>query len=440
MFYMGSVFFYLKARIIAQSSKLKAQSYPLSAFSLQPSAFYVLSIICGLLAFMSKQNAASLPLMILFVEYLLFDRTWQVWKRKLTWLIPAFLFFGVFILYVSGFFRCEFQFAVLLEDVSGLTRDPESVSRWRYLCTQFNAIVIYIRLLFLPIGQNLDYMYPFKSGFFDGFTPLAFLFLVGIVAAGLWNIKRRPVISFGIFWFFVTLSVESSIFPIRDALFEHRLYLPMFGFALLAAYFIGQLLSGRRSWILVISSVVIISLGTATYLRNRTWQDAVTLWTDVVSKSPHNWTAHHNLGLAREYQRRFQEAIRHYSEALRIKPDYPKAHNNLGGLLARQRRFKEAIQHYYEALRINPRFAEAHSNLGVALWSNGRLEEAVEHYTRALQIKPGLAETHNNLGVALSWQGKMEEAVAHFSEALRIKPDYSAARRNLQSALRLMKK
>jgi len=36
--------------------------------------------------------------------------------------------------------------------------------------------------------------------------------------------------AFGIFWFFMTLSVESSIIPIADVIFEHRLYLPSVGF------------------------------------------------------------------------------------------------------------------------------------------------------------------------------------------------------------------
>jgi hypothetical protein len=122
-------------------------------------------------------------------------------------------------------------------------RETELVSRWSYLCTQFNVLVIYIRLLFLPIGQNLDYLYPFKSGFFDGYTPLAFMFLAGLAALGIWNRKKWPIITFGIFWFFITLSVESGIIPIRDAVFEHRLYLPMFGFALIVSYLLFHLLS-----------------------------------------------------------------------------------------------------------------------------------------------------------------------------------------------------
>jgi len=180
------------------------------------------------------------------VEYLFVDRTWQGWKRKIPWFAVGFTLWFLFVFYVSGFFGGRSAGTGLLEEISNLTQETKMVSRWNYLCTQFNVLVIYIRLLFLPIGQNLDYMYPFKSGFFDGYTPLAFLFLMGVVGIGIWNIKKRPIITFAIFWFFITLSVESSIIPIKDPLFEHRLYPSMFGFALFVSYLPFHLLVGKQ--------------------------------------------------------------------------------------------------------------------------------------------------------------------------------------------------
>jgi protein O-mannosyl-transferase len=431
MFYLASVFFYLKARIMVQSSKLKAQRS--GRYSL--SAFFGLSIVCGMLAFLSKQNTASLPGVILLSEYLLIDRTWEGWKRKIPWFALAFALWIFFVFYVAGFFSGGIGGQGLLEDVSRLTQETENVSRWSYLCTQFNVLVIYIRLLFLPIGQNLDYLYPFKTGFFDGNTPLAFAFLIGLIAIGIWNVRKRPIICFGIFWFFITLSVESSIIPIRDALFEHRLYLPMFGFAIVVSYLVFHLLSKRVSWLVAISVIIILCLGAATYLRNITWQDNTNLWSDVVSKNFYNYRAHNNLGIALGEQGRTEEAVEHYLQALRIKPDHVEAHNNLGVALDKQGRTNEAIEHYLQALRIKPDHVETHNNLGVALVKQGRTNEAIEHYLQALRIKPDHVETHNNLGVALDKQGRTNEAIEHYLQALRIKPDYVEAHSNLGVAL-----
>ena len=115
------------------------------------------------------------------------------------------------------------------------------VSRWDYLNTQFRVIVTYIRLLFFPVNQNLDYDYPIYRTFFTPPVFLSFLFLLGIFCWGIYLLYRSyksdqanrfwyRLIAFGIFWFFVTLSVESSIIPIQDVIYEHRLYLPSVGF------------------------------------------------------------------------------------------------------------------------------------------------------------------------------------------------------------------
>ena len=442
MFYMTSVFFYLKARFVAQRTKLKAESKNdegrrpvLLPLSFELSALYSLSILCGMLAFLSKQNTASLPGIILLVEYLFVDRTWQVWRRKIPWFAVAFTFWFFFVLYVSGFFGGSHEGGGVLEDVSKLMQETDTVGRWSYLCTQFNVLVIYIRLLFLPIGQNFDYMYPFKSSFFDGYTPLAFLFLMGVIGIGIWSIKKRPVIAFAIFWFFITLSVESSIIPIRDALFEHRLYLAMFSFAIVVACLVFYFLSNKRSWAIAVSGMLVLSLGTATYLRNNIWHDRIIFWSDVVSKNPMNHRAQNNLGEAFEEKGRIEDAIHQYFKALKIKPDYAYAHNRIGLVRTHQGNIKDAIYHYSEALRIDPEFADIHNNLGIAFRQQGRLGDAIRHYFKALKIKPDYAEVHNNLGIALAQQGKLKEAAGYYTQALQINPDMADAHHNLGSTL-----
>ncbi len=460
MFYMASVLFYLKARILQQGAGSKeqrekskergAERREQSAARngergekkeddkiniLKFSSVYVLSMVCGILAFLSKQNTASLPLAILIVEYLLIDRTWQGWKTKLPWFVVLFALWTLFILYVSGFFSGGFEGRELLEDVSGLIKETEAVGRWQYLCTQFNVVVIYIRLLFLPVLQNLDYMYPFKSGFFDSYTPFAFLFLIGIVAFGLWHIKKRPMISLAIFWFFITLSVESSVIPIRDALFEHRLYLPMMGFGLFVSCQLSHYLSDKRFIAFVLSLAIVVALGAATYWRNTTWQNEKALWSDVVTKSPENYRAHNNLGNALEDHGKLSEATGHYYKALRINSDYVDAYYNLGNTFAGQGRMSEAIKYYTKALRIKPNYADAHNNLGFALACQGKISEAIKHYTEVLRTNPSHAKANYNLGNAFLQQGKMSEAIKYYKGALRINPNFTEARGNLKKVL-----
>jgi Tfp pilus assembly protein PilF len=487
LFFLASVLFYLKARLIQQGAeergrrsevrgqreesegrkKIKASCNRIIA------AYFAISIICGMLAFLSKQNTASLPGVILIAEYLLMDRTWKGWKRRIPWFLLMLTLWGLFVLYIVGFFSGGIEGRGFLEDVSAFTQETEHVSRWSYLCTQFNVLVIYIRLLFFPLGQNVDHFYPFMGGFFDGYTFLAFLFLIGTMVLGIWNLKKRPLVSLGIFWFFITLSVESSIIPISDAMFEHRLYLPMFGFALITSYLVFCFLSRRILWAVVGCAVVVICLGVAAYVRNAVWQDHSKLWSDVVAKNPLNPRAHYNLGIALEKKGFLDKAISEYSIAVRISPEYADAHNNLGNVLARKGREKAAIGHYLKAIRINPKLAKAHYNLGLSLVEKGDLKGAISHYSEAisvdpgyadahynlglvlyrcgdldgainhfsksLQIKPGLADVHNNLGTALARKGRLKEAAAHYAEALNINPGFGDARNNLNIITRRMR-
>jgi len=404
-------------------------------FDFRLSTYFGLSIVCGMLAFLSKQNTASLPGVILLAEYLLVDRRWEGWKCKIPWFALTFALWALFVFYVAGFFTGGLEGRGLLEDVSDFMQETENVGRWSYLCTQFNVLVIYIRLLFLPIGQNLDYVYPFSPGFFYGYTVLAVLFLIAIVGIGVWNVKRRPVIAFGIFWFFITLSVESSIIPIRDALFEHRLYLPMFGFALTISYMVFHFLKERLSWAIIVSAVIIMSLGTATYLRNMKWKDEITLWTDVSSKSPQNTRAKNNLGNSLVLQGRHKEATIHYYDVLRIEPDNVDAHLNLGNALALMRDFNSAISHYARAIQIDPGNEKVYFNLGNAFMDQGKDKKASSHYLNALRIRPDFAEAHCKLGNILMKQGDQNRAIGHFLEALRLKPDYLEVYNNLGIAL-----
>ena len=465
MFYLASVLLYLKARVFQQrggdsgqrgvsgqwsvvsGQEEEARSLKtikargdriLSALRFQPVALYALCFLCGFLALLSKESSVSLPGAILLVEYILFDRTWRGWKQKLLWFLPAFAILAIFFLYVYGFFRGEVQFGKLLEDVSDMMRAPgTATSRWEYLCTQFNVIAIYVGLLFLPVGQNLDYMYPLKTGFFDGYTPLAFLVLLLIVGIAIWNIKKRPIITFGILWIFITLSVESSIFPIKDVLFEHRLYLPMFGFALVIAYVVFCLLPIKRVGHLVVCIFIVASLGTATYLRNMVYQDGVTLWSDVVTKSPENFRAHYNLGNALRADGRQKEAIKSYSMSLVLRPDYIRARDNLGVVLTEVGRVDDAIKNFSEALKTRPDDPLLHCNLGLALMRKGNFREAVGHFSEALRIKPAYTKAHSNLGVTLAQQGKLKDAILHFSEALKIEPDNVKIHSNLGQAFML---
>ncbi|MBI5196215.1 MAG: tetratricopeptide repeat protein, partial [Nitrospirae bacterium] len=358
----------------------------------------------------------------------------------------------------------------LLSDVSETARLQTDMSRLDYLFTQFRVIVTYIRLLFLPINQNLDYDYPIYNSFLNPNVFLSFLLLLSILGLGayLYSCSKNPPTSpfnkggikgghspftvhrslftvhylrltaFGLFWFFITLSVESSVIPIVDVIFEHRMYLPSIGliiaFVSAVFYFIPYLSSfnfqpssflshhASRITVLLLAALV-LSLSIATYKRNLVWQDEIRLWEDVNRKSPDKSRVHLNLGLAYQNHKRLEEAVREYYIALSLNPNYKEAYNNLGNIYKNMGFIDKAIEHYQNALKINPDFALAHNNLGFTYyyfkkWS----DKAIEHYQIALRLEPYNAYTHLNLGIAYKSMGRFDEAKEQFDTAKRLNP------------------
>ncbi len=441
MFYLASVLLFIRARNLQLKRKETRESETEHRDETKPDAasknaslkiacFFAASVVAGAFAFFCKENAATLPGAILLVEYFLFDRSWRGWKKKLIWLVPLGALLAFLALYVLSSMR-GLKLGNLLEDVSMLTRETRTVDRWSYLCTQFNVLVEYIRLMFFPVGQNVDPMYPFKRGFLDGVTPLMLMIIVAVIMVGIWNIKKRAAISFGIFWFLITLSIESSIFPISDAMFEHRLYLPLFGFAFATVFMAYDLFSNKRVWRNLFLGAALIALGAGTYLRNNLWQDPLSLWADSVRKNPNNYRAHNNLGAELNDRGELSRAVRQYLEALEIRPDFADANNNLGNALIQQGQFEEAARYIRRALKENPRFTAAHNNMGVALASKGDIDGAIRHFKTALRRRPRYAEAHNSLGNALAQKGQVAQAMKEWSKAAELNPLYAEPHYNM---------
>jgi tetratricopeptide (TPR) repeat protein len=325
-----------------------------------------------------------------------------------------------------------------LSDVSNQVQVQTSLSRPDYLLTQFRVIVTYLRLLVLPVNQNLDYDYPVYTTFLTPPVFLSFLLLAALFALAIYlfyatrraagpssTINPQPstgtasgaptdpvlrLISFGILWFFLTLSVESSIIPIPDVIFEHRLYLPGFGaaasfaaaFCLAADRFfknVGGTLLG------LCAALLVLSLGVATFQRNQVWGDAIRLWQDAVAKSPGKARPYNNLGVALNRAGRSAEAIQVLSRAIAIDPMHPDAYNNLGRAYISTGQSSAALPVLRTAIRINAEFKGAYINLAAALNQVRQFRETVNLVEQNFDLLGDQVEAHYHLGVAYAFLG-----------------------------------
>ncbi len=256
------------------------------------------SIVCAVMGMLTKEIVFTLPFAIILYDYCFLKTVPWKFEMKDTSLIISFIMLVIFILL---FFKVSSVSPLsLFNPVAPDQGYTYSISMKEYFLTQFRVILTYIRLFILPFNQNLDYDYPLSTGFFQLKTFLSFSLLVGILAIGILMFKRYRLISFGIFWFFLTMSVESSIIPIsQNVIFEHRTYLPGFGFflAMTGAFF--YFFKERYLKIAVIILLMVASINAVlTYQRNKVWLNDYTLWSDCLKKSPDKARTHVAFGFA----------------------------------------------------------------------------------------------------------------------------------------------
>jgi len=294
----------------------------------------------------------------------------------------------------------------------------------RYMMTEAKVLLLYVRLLVLPVNQNSDYSLAPASGV-DALVVVSVL-LVAFALVMLYRHRRSaPETAFFGLWFFIALAPESTLVPIPDVAVEYRLYLPSVGFIAVAVILAAGLLKKREAIKKALAFTVIAMLLILTFSRNRVWATEYTLWSDVVKKAPYSARAHASMGLALGRENRLFEALEQYKTAVRMDPNYPQldaVFNNMGKCLAGLGMYDEAVKMYDAAIRHNPLCMEAYGNMGAAYYKTGRFAEAIEVLARAEKLDPGFSSVHLGLAMSYTRLGRHEAALDEARLAYRYFP------------------
>ena len=380
---------------------------------------YAGSLAVAMLAMFTKEFAIILPFLIIFYEFFFFKSEKKTaWKRLAPFLVSVLII--PLTMAATG--------SVNFGEMRRVTEGPIGISPLHYLLTQFRVIATYLRLLFLPVNQNLDYDYPVFRTILVPPVLLSLALSAIILFVGFRLRKKYRLLSFGIFFFFITILPESGFIPIRDVIFEHRLYLPVFGYALFLAGLIYHLLLRKDTAAPVIILALLVAGYAATaYSRNRIWKDEIALWEDVVKKSPQKARAHTNLGLAYTAAGQFERAISEDNRALEISPGYGDAYCSRANAYYYLGEYDKAIADYDKAIGLKPRNADFYFNRGFAYGKKGDIDSAISDWTQTIRLDPHNAGAHYNRGFAYYRQGSLEQAVSDYTSALSIYPKYTDA-------------
>ena len=408
LFYLLSLFLYLKGRLLYVQRK-----------GIMPYLFYLAACIAGVLAVLSKQHAITFPVAFLLAE-LYFVRTHDKKPFRKYLLTTTGILFVISLLYLA---------------MGQLPKEMDSLSRIDYFLTQSRVLIKYIQLLFVPVNLNLDYDFLISSSIWDIKVLSSFLGIFVLCIITFYSYSRSKLISFGIIWLFLTLSIESSFLPIRDVINEHRLYLPMFGYSLIIAYGLGFLFRKKKMYYQIVIVLVVIIYGSATFARNNIWKTEYSLWRDAVSKSPGKARPWANLGYSVMLLDSTDRAIVYFEKALSINPEFSNALNNLGLIWQRKNRPQKAMEYFRQAVKLSPSYVNALNNAGCALVDLGNPSEALVYFQAALDIDPAYERLYYNLAIANLQIGEKMKAIFYLKKSLELDPLDTEALNNLGKAL-----
>jgi tetratricopeptide (TPR) repeat protein len=427
LFYIGSIVGYLKYK---NEGSLK---------------WYALCIISALLAMKTKENAFTLPLMIVFIEAVFYSGHDRDNKKTFFMLLPVLLTMAVVpvTLYALG--------RPMAEAISGLGQSARDYVMLEgggreYLLTQVRVVATYLRLFVYPVNQNIDYDYPLHDEAGGvAFISAAFLHLTLIASASFMIIRsfRIPpqslqgdnkgslgsLVGFGILWFYLALAVESSVIEIPMLINEYRMYVPITGLVIAVSVVLHMALRGRvlKAALLIIVAVLSIML----VQRNHIWQDSVSLWADTAGKSPDKARPWYNLGVFTELGGDPLGALEHYKKAIALSPEHLDAHYNSGVTLYGLGRLNEAKRAYERVMELAPNHSNALNNLGVTYEKLNELDLAADAYKRSLKLLPDSVEPRLNLGAVLVRAEEYEEAIKVIEEAVKLGANTASAYEDL---------
>ena len=238
---------------------------------------YIGSIICFLLAYLSKEQAVTLPLMLTVLTLI-----YKGWKVDRTFFLQITPFFILALL-----MGCFFVFETKNNSINTLTSSA-TYTWWQRIIFASYALTEYICKTIIPYNLRFKYYYPLSP---TELTPLWLFFyplLITTIIYSFRNIFKKPIIVIGTAIFLIHLILVLHIIPIdrQHIIADRYMYLSIIGIALPFAYygitFYHQLNSKKFKYALIsLFLLAITSLSIESFERTQKWNNSNTIYNDI---------------------------------------------------------------------------------------------------------------------------------------------------------------
>jgi hypothetical protein len=358
-------------------SELLAAMFFLSAWLFFRQRRTALCVLAFILSLLSKENAIAFPAVIALDAW--------ISEGSLKGILRHWQRFGAVVSAGMGYLLLRFSVLhrVSVPDISQY--GDGRLTLFQRELTMGRAFLKYFQLLVAPVDVTGDYDFnsiPIaKPGDWLAWMGLVTVLLILIFAV--WARRREPILAFGIFFFYATISpVSNWLIPTSVLIAERFLYLPSVGVCLVAGWIWTRFPKTKLKPILAVG--LLVSAAVLCISHNYIWRDQLTYFGNMVRVLPNNVRGRQGYGVALVEARRPDLALEQFQAGLQIIRQAPL----LAGLAQTEMQLDQncsrARPALEEALRIQPGDPFARWLLGGCFEGEGSVAEAEAAYRQAV--------------------------------------------------------
>lgn len=349
--------------------------------------YYGASFILFILALMSKPMAASLPFVLLILDFYPLRRL-KIENRlkSIRWVLFEKLPFLLSALLLS--------ILIILPHPSADKIFTKEIFTERIFLAA-HSYIFYLAKILLPF--NLAPLYPSlpSINYFNLEYIASLILFFAITFFSLWSVKTNKL--FAVVWLYYVVTLMPVIGIDKIATFaaaDRYTYLPSLGPFFLAGLWIAVIFErcSKRQWqaLIIITLLLISFLVIKTINQIDVWKDSITLWSHEIKIFPgKSLAAYNNRGKAYGSLGNYHEAIKDYNKVIELNPLYADGYHARGNIYFKLGNYQQAVGDYTFAIQLKTKYyKEAYSNRGIANYSIGDYQQAINDFDNAIMLDP----------------------------------------------------
>jgi len=374
-----------------------------------------LTLIFFVLALLAKPSAVSLPLILIFCDYLSGKRiSIQLFLKK-------WYYFAVSIIFTL--------IAIYGQNSSNAIATLNSTALFQNILVACHGLTFYICKGFLPINLSAVYPRNYNISFFEPqYFFSVFIVIIFIYIIRLSYIKKYKYITFGLLFFIAALLPVLQFMPVGVHIYsaDRFFYIPSIGlfFAIIVTVFKITKNNKQLNRILAITATgfIILLIG-ATQTRGMIWKNSGTLWENVIKQFPDFALAHNSLGSYYCDNNLYSKAKDHFETAVSYTKNIPFPYHNLGMIALIENNVSQALYYAEKEINIAPNGENGYFLIGECNIRLSNKFKAFMCYKKGFQIDPYDLKTRERFVITCLTFGETNEAIRQLEFIVSYEPN-----------------